>query len=228
MDYKKIYDTLIQKRKVEKPSGYIERHHIIPRSLGGTDDKDNIVCLTAKEHYLCHYLLTKIYKPYTNEWYRMIMAFNMMLCKSDNNKRIVNGRNYKWFREAFSITMSESQSNEKNSQYGSIWIYNPELKLNKKMNKECPLPDGWVYGRILNQDKESKRIEERKYKELEKEKKLKNNIDKYTNWYKIYNEFGFEEFCNITGYDKSKPNLVRLLSKYAIGFKPQNGKPRGK
>jgi HNH endonuclease len=39
---------------------YIECHHIIPRSLGGTDDSSNLVKLTAREHFICHLLLTKM------------------------------------------------------------------------------------------------------------------------------------------------------------------------
>lgn len=39
---------------------YTEKHHIIPRSLGGSDNKDNLVRLTAKEHYICHLLLPKM------------------------------------------------------------------------------------------------------------------------------------------------------------------------
>lgn len=40
--------------------GYFERHHIIPKSLGGTDLAENLVLLTAREHYVCHLLLTKM------------------------------------------------------------------------------------------------------------------------------------------------------------------------
>ena len=40
--------------------GYYENHHIIPKSLGGLNTADNIVKLTAKEHFICHRLLTKM------------------------------------------------------------------------------------------------------------------------------------------------------------------------
>ena len=43
------------------PNGYVERHHILPRALGGTDDSSNLVALTAREHFLAHMLLAKIY-----------------------------------------------------------------------------------------------------------------------------------------------------------------------
>lgn len=69
MDYEKIYRELCDSRKhrgITKEFGY-EVHHIIPRCMGGTDDKDNLVKLTVEEHYLAHRLLVKfvntLYKP---------------------------------------------------------------------------------------------------------------------------------------------------------------------
>ena len=59
MDYQKIYDNLIRKRLENPPTEKFERHHIVPRSLGGSDDKDNIVKLTLREHYIAHLLLCK-------------------------------------------------------------------------------------------------------------------------------------------------------------------------
>lgn len=61
MDYIKIYNALIEKRKNSPAKGYKESHHIIPRCLGGSDESNNLVDLTYKEHYLAHVLLTKIY-----------------------------------------------------------------------------------------------------------------------------------------------------------------------
>jgi hypothetical protein len=65
---------------------YTEKHHIVPRSLGGSDDLSNIVKLTAKEHYIAHLLLTKITSG--NNKYKMIHAFVMMnQCKDFNQSR---------------------------------------------------------------------------------------------------------------------------------------------
>lgn len=68
MNYQKIYNRLINKAKLrQNPSNiYIEVHHIIPRSIGGTSAKDNLVELTLREHYLAHELLVRIY-PKCNE-----------------------------------------------------------------------------------------------------------------------------------------------------------------
>jgi len=54
-------------------SGYAEKHHILPKSIGGSDCKDNLIRLTAKDHFFAHRLLAKIHKG------KMIFAFSMML-----------------------------------------------------------------------------------------------------------------------------------------------------
>lgn len=62
MDYRKTYDKLIEERVAAPTPG--ERHyvhHIVPRSEGGSDDASNLVRLTAREHYVAHLLLAKIY-----------------------------------------------------------------------------------------------------------------------------------------------------------------------
>lgn len=59
--YENFIESLRKKnRKLE--DGYFERHHILPRSLGGGDDESNIISLSYREHYIAHYMLWKIYK----------------------------------------------------------------------------------------------------------------------------------------------------------------------
>ena len=36
-------------------------HHIIPKCLNGSNSKSNMILLTPREHYISHWLLTKIY-----------------------------------------------------------------------------------------------------------------------------------------------------------------------
>ena len=65
MNYQKHYDRLIERARVrEKPGGYCERHHVIPRCLGGSDEPNNLVYLTAREHYVAHVLLAKMSGDY--------------------------------------------------------------------------------------------------------------------------------------------------------------------
>ena len=61
MNYKKHYDMLIERSRNRTLKGYYEKHHIIPKCLGGSDDKNNIAILTPEEHFLAHQLLVKIY-----------------------------------------------------------------------------------------------------------------------------------------------------------------------
>jgi hypothetical protein len=61
MNYQRIYNQIIERAQNRKLDGYKERHHIIPKCLGGDNDKLNLVELTAREHFLCHRLLCLIY-----------------------------------------------------------------------------------------------------------------------------------------------------------------------
>lgn len=75
MNYRKIYSDIINNAKARTlpEEVYCERHHIVPKSMGGKDTNDNIVKLTAKEHYICHWLLYKIHRnrEMATAWYFM-------------------------------------------------------------------------------------------------------------------------------------------------------------
>ena len=45
--------------KGQSVDGYCEVHHIVPRSLGGSNDKDNLISLTPRQHYIAHWMLWK-------------------------------------------------------------------------------------------------------------------------------------------------------------------------
>lgn len=60
--YEKIYKDFIEDRRNKEVIGYGERHHIVPRSLGGLDTDDNIVFLSLRDHYFAHKLLVKIHR----------------------------------------------------------------------------------------------------------------------------------------------------------------------
>lgn len=64
MNYKRIYDEIISnaKNRITNKGDYFEKHHIIPKFDNGSNDKDNLVRLTAREHFIAHLLLMKIYK----------------------------------------------------------------------------------------------------------------------------------------------------------------------
>ena len=59
MNYERIHDQIIKRAKNRIIDGYSERHHIIPKCMGGNNNPDNLVNLTAREHFLIHWLLTE-------------------------------------------------------------------------------------------------------------------------------------------------------------------------
>lgn len=147
MNYTKIYNKIIDKRKLHEPIGYTETHHIIPRSLGGSDNKENLVKLTAREHFICHLLLTKIY---TNriEKYKMIHAFMLLSnCKSGNQERYVSSRRYEILRKLYSKVMSENQKGTSNSQSCKRWVTDIIKDISFKLPNHIDLPYNCVEGR---------------------------------------------------------------------------------
>lgn len=79
MNYQNIYDNLINKcvvRNWSKKSApcYTEKHHVLPKCLGGTNESTNLVVLSAREHYIAHLLLAKIHGG--KLWYALKVMSN--------------------------------------------------------------------------------------------------------------------------------------------------------
>lgn len=101
MDYKKHYNLLIERSRNRQLAGYAERHHIVPKCLGGTDDVSNIAILTAEEHFLAHQLLVKIYPnspPLVNA---------VLLMTTHHTMNRVNNKLYGWLRKRASFARKE-------------------------------------------------------------------------------------------------------------------------
>lgn len=159
MNYEKIYHSLITKRKKyvlyksDDSVGVIECHHIIPMSCGGTNNNDNKINLTCREHYIAHLLLWKIHKE--DEFgYKMLCAVKRMQVQYVNRKFKFNSRLYEHIRIEHARFVSKRLKNlntgVKNSQYGKCWIYNAITHENKKISMDDPLPNGWRYGRYMS------------------------------------------------------------------------------
>lgn len=241
MNYQKIYNDLVEKRK-EFPyiDGYSEKHHIVPRSLGGSDDNDNLVRLSAKEHYIAHLLLCKIYENDKPKLYKMVKAFVMMAASPQgNSNRYFNSNTYKLYREEFSKAMSESQTGCGNSQYDTQWIYNNDLRESKKILKSEKIPEGWLKGRVLNFSYLDKCcIECGNNLNLIKKSRtticnncklnsVENTKIRYTNYYK---EFIDGNYSSILEYSKLKNIEISLLSKswgkFIPGYNNNHGIPK--
>lgn len=106
IDYSKIYNSIVARAKLEsrdKRQGYFEKHHILPKSLGGNNEEENLVLLTAKEHYLVHMLLVEMYPRGSYEWQKMVYAASMFLAKSKyHGRENISARFYSRIRKTLS------------------------------------------------------------------------------------------------------------------------------
>lgn len=89
MNYKRIYDEFISDRKNKKIIGYSEKHHIIPKMLGGGDTKENIIILSPEDHLFCHLLLAKHYGG--KHWFAVKMMLEVEPC-TKTDRLITNGK----------------------------------------------------------------------------------------------------------------------------------------
>jgi hypothetical protein len=105
--YTKIYQKIIYRAKDRKLSDYCETHHIIPKSLGGTNLKENLVDLTAREHFICHLLLTKMYIG--NDKDKMVhAAWAMTTLKNEHQQRYkINSKIYEILRKQYANLRSK-------------------------------------------------------------------------------------------------------------------------
>ena len=98
----------MQERKKSKKD-YFEAHHIIPHSLGGTKAKENIVLLTAREHFICHILLTKM--TFGKNRMRMTYAmYRLSAPKAKYHTERYSSKIYENFRKTFAKNISGTNS----------------------------------------------------------------------------------------------------------------------
>jgi hypothetical protein len=102
MDYYTIYHKICErgKSRIKRTHDGLERHHIVPKSCGGSDLPDNITVLTAREHYLCHKMLVKIYQNYPEYRKKMIYALWWM-SKTRVGACHVTSKDYELARQLF-------------------------------------------------------------------------------------------------------------------------------
>lgn len=114
MNYLKTYEAIITRYgSVRKPQDfYSERHHIIPRSVGGTDDALNLTYLPARVHFICHRLLCKIYPESSKLKFAFWAMCNQLNGDIQRNYKITS-RAFQTAREQFSVANSKLHSGKK-------------------------------------------------------------------------------------------------------------------
>lgn len=213
MDYKAIYYKIIENAKKETENGkrsigYYEKHHIQPKSLGGSNKKENLVRLTAREHFICHWLLVKMYDKGTVERNKMLCAFWRMQCINKDQKRYINSRAYEKLKIEFSTlikkyhALTNFQKGENNSQFGTHWYTNRNTGESKRF-KEKPA-EYWILGKNLFHGETSSLI------------KLLFNKDCIKNVQRLWDEYHKGEYKSLREFDSGKTieALTRQFRKY--------------
>lgn len=104
--YAKTYLRLMDRAKDRKIDGYLERHHVHPKSLGGKNEKSNIVSLSAREHFVAHLLLPKALVDKSHSK-KMGSALNRMLSDKYGNRYKPSSKLYDVARKAHADAMFE-------------------------------------------------------------------------------------------------------------------------
>ncbi len=114
--YTRYYFNIIEAAQIRElePSIYIEKHHILPKSLGGTNKKDNIVKLMPREHFVCHLLLTKMLTGENKA--KMVNA--ALRLANDHNGRCINSRIYMIIKQERSKYLKNKMIGHGNHFYG--------------------------------------------------------------------------------------------------------------
>lgn len=137
MNYSKIYWQIIDRAKSRDiPDCYCERHHILPRSMGGGDEKSNIAVLTAREHFIAHWLLAKIHKNKP-----MIYAFFSMTKRVGNGRERYVSHSYKYAKEKMGAWMSKNMSGKNHPFYGLRGPAHPHFGMKRTLEHRKKLSE---------------------------------------------------------------------------------------
>jgi hypothetical protein len=176
MNYQLHYDNLISTRKQRIPLDgvYYEKHHIIMKSMGGTNDSENIVKLTAREHFLAHWLLWRIHRN------RQAASAFFSMCRSHSkHKRVISSsRAYSEAREGLSLTTDNS--GDKNPFYGKHHSEETRIKMSTAQQKvDRTLMPQHLKGRKLSVTHKAKINPRGRKHSLETKKKMAESRRKY-------------------------------------------------
>ncbi|QGF20538.1 putative homing endonuclease [Klebsiella phage UPM 2146] len=219
MNYNKIYNSLINKAKMRSLKGYHEKHHVIPKCLGGSNDTSNLVKLTPEEHYVAHLLLIKIY-PHEP---KLVYAATLMSGKNNHIKR--NNKQHGWLRRRASEVHKQKYLNK------------PELKERFvkrliKMHKDNPEIRIQASQRLKAKYEETPDWMDSVYDKMKgvppwkspsstpKTLKIWKDADKYYQWW-LDNQTGYCLMAKAFGYKGKSGPHKNMVDKFRSGWIPR-------
>lgn len=143
-----------QTKKLLKEEIYCETHHIIPKSLGGTDNIENLVNLTPREHFVAHLLLSKMTQG--ESYVKMCWALHRM---AFSGEQYFGSREYDWFRKKHRHFLVENHPSKKQSWRDAVskkvtkhWEDNEQ----RKKQTSDRMKQSWKEGKIKSKDQTGK------------------------------------------------------------------------
>ena len=147
MNHQKVYDNIIEKarsenrkklKKINPSYVYYNNHHIYPRCMGGGNEKENMQLVTAKEHYICHKLLTYIYPKHRG----IVYAFFRM-STSKKYGHISSSRDYSYTKELLNLIPISEETKRKIGVKSSQRTHSSETRKKISINtiKKLKEPD---------------------------------------------------------------------------------------
>lgn len=217
MNYQKIYNCLIERARNRELDDANEVHHILPRCLGGTDLRDNLVELTPEEHYVAHQLLHRIYPDHYGLFYAAVK-----MCQGRPNNKL-----YGWLRRRLKERQSEKMAGAGNTMYGKRWVSNEkETLLLDELDAEHYVQTGdWISGKIAKRAPCGHLVRTRckscedlkgKRKEIRRQEGQQLALD-------LYKEFVESDAVSICDFARKKntsqPRLTMLWKKHIPDYK---------
>ena len=156
--YEKYYNTIIEYRKKHPIiTGYFETHHIQPKSLGGLDNKQNLIDLTGREHFIAHLLLKKImqirYGINSPEYKSMTYALWQMA--NTRLQKHITSRQYEWLRIEFSRMQHDRFLGSNNPRFGKEVKQSARDKISKANKGKLT----WMKGKSHTEEAKAQMIE---------------------------------------------------------------------
>ena len=180
--YYTLYRNIILNR-IANPiySVYTERHHILPKCCGGNDESSNIISLSAREHFLVHYILTKFVTGKSK--YKIILAFHALSKYTSVNRKekYINSRLY----EAMKIEISSANSKRSLEMWADPHFREKIIEAQKT---------SWVNGSREEQIERMKKNSPFKNKDIH-EKTIKTRTERGTNVWVTNNPMKNKEFA---------------------------------
>lgn len=162
--YHSCYLRIIERAKVRSFRGYTELHHIIPDSLGGDNAPANLVHLTAREHFICHWLLTKcVVTEHKQKMKYALWSMMNMRNKHQLERYRINSRTYATLKEklanAFSIQHKGKKkplaTRQKMSESRRRLIAEGKIKVNENKEKYKHIAKK-MRGRVFSEESRKK------------------------------------------------------------------------